>query len=174
MTKWLWGVVLVVSLSGCGYTTKGFVYEHDRIVVVPAVDKISITAENRKYSQYQSYPVLLEKRFTSVLVGRFNRDGHLKVTSNKADALLLECVITDYQKEAVRYSDSDDVREQRLRLHVLMKLSNARGETIKERDVVGESSFFLVGPNRKSEAVAQGELIDDAARRIVEAVVEEW
>ncbi|MDD5583587.1 MAG: LPS assembly lipoprotein LptE [Candidatus Omnitrophica bacterium] len=164
----------LLSVYGCGYTTKGFMYDRSTIMIVPVTNKISITSENRNYASYQSSPVLIEKRFTSALVNKFNIEGHLKVVSSETDALKLECAITQYLKEAVRFTDSDDVKEERLRLIVYMKLYNSKGEIIKEHEVSGESNYFLAGSHRKSESVAQAELIDDAARRIVEAVIEEW
>jgi hypothetical protein len=46
---------------------------------------------------------------------------------------------------------------------------------LKEKDIIGEmESYFLSGPNSISESAAQDKLVDDAARRIMEAVVEEW
>ena len=55
-----------------------------------------------------------------------------------------------------------------------MKLINYKDEVIKEKDVVGETSYFLSGLNSISESSAQDKLIDDTTRRIVEAVIEEW
>jgi hypothetical protein len=107
-------------------------------------------------------------------VNRFNIDGHLNVVQNEADALSLSCVIKDYRKQALRYTESDDVQEQRLRLVVHIKLTGEGNKTLQDRDVTGEATFFLTGPNSKSEQDAQSDLISDTARRIVEAVIEEW
>ncbi|UCC95131.1 MAG: hypothetical protein JSW40_10070 [Candidatus Omnitrophota bacterium] len=167
-------VACCLYLCGCGYTTRGFLYEEDEIVIIPVVNKINITSEGRRFSQYTTFPILLEKQLTNALINKFNIDGHLKVTRRKEEALELLCTITDYRRETLRYTDSDDVKEQRLRLHVHMKLSDFDGEILQEKNVVGETEFFLSGPHSKSEAAAQVELVDDAARRIVEAVIEEW
>lgn len=143
-------------------------------MIAPAINKINITSEDGSYSNYQSFPILLEKRFTNALINRFNLDGHLKVVSETTDALKLECTLTDYTKEAVRFTDSDDVKEHKLHLIVHMKLTNPKGELIKDMAVEGQSSFFLSGSRRKTETVAQNELIEDAARRVLEAILEEW
>jgi hypothetical protein len=164
----------LLSLWGCGYTTKGFMYEHQTIMVLPATIKINITAENRNYINYQSYPVLLEKRFTNALINKINTQGHLKVVGSSSDALKLECAITQYQKEAVRFTDSEDVKEEKLHLTVHMKLINPKGEVIKERDIESISSYLLSGVFNKTESTAQADLLDDAARRILEAIIEEW
>jgi hypothetical protein len=108
------------------------------------------------------------------LVSRFNIDGQLKVVSQGPEALNLACAVNDYEKETLRYENNDDVKEQRLRLHILMTLTSPEGKILEERTVVGESSYYLSGPNQKSETAAQNDLIIDSARRISEAVAEEW
>ena len=167
-------VLAFILLCGCGYTTRGFVYSSNKIFITPAINKISIVTENRRYSTFTVYPILLEQRLTNKIINRFNIDGHLKVTSKDEDALKLSSEITEYTKEVMRYSGSEDVKEQRLRLHVKIKLLNPDGNVIKEREVVGETSFFLTGPNAVSETTAQETLLDDTSRRILEVVVEEW
>lgn len=167
-------ILVFILLCGCGYTTRGFVYSSNKIFISPAVNKISITSEDRRYSTFTVYPVLLEQRLTNKIINKFNIDGHLKVVSKEEGALKLNSEITEYTKEVMRYSDSESVKEQRLRLHVKMKLLNQDGSVIKEREIVGETSFFLTGPSSISEATAQENLIDDTSRRILEVVVEEW
>jgi outer membrane lipopolysaccharide assembly protein LptE/RlpB len=167
-------VLSLILLCACGYTTRGFVYSSDKIFIAPSVNKINITSENRRYSNFTVYPILLEQRLTNKIINRFNVDGHLKVVSKAENALKLTSEITAYTKEAMRYDASEDVKEQRLRLHVKIKVFNPEGGIIKEKDVVGETSFFLTGPNSVSETTAQGDLVDDTSRRILEAVVEEW
>ena len=172
--KSLFIAALVFIVTGCGYTTSGSKYTGSKIIVSPITNKIDITSEQRKYSGYVSYPVLIEKRLTNEVVSRFNSDGHIQVVNSAPMALSLTCVVNDYKKEALRYTESDDIKEQRLRLYVSIELKSYEGETLKAKNVVGESSFFLSGARRKSETAAQAELIDDTARRIVEAIIEEW
>ncbi len=174
--------ILLFIISGCGYTTSGCRYVGEKIIIKPVTNSIDITSESRKYSTYESYPILIENRLTNKLVRKFNIDGSLKVVNYSPQALELVCNITDYKKEALRYSDDDDVREQRLRLYVKMKFTNPAGEILEERNVMGETTYFLTGITLtdgtsirpKSETAAQADLIDDTARRISEAVLEEW
>jgi outer membrane lipopolysaccharide assembly protein LptE/RlpB len=166
--------LILIALCGCGYTTRGFVYPSSKIFISPTLNKISVTGETQRYSTYTSYPILIENRFTNELINKFNIDGHLKVVSLEEDALKLTSEITQYTKEALRYTGSEDVDEQRLRLYVRIKLVDPDGKVIKIRDIVGETTFFLSGPNAVSETQAQQTLIEDTARRALEAVIEEW
>ncbi|MCK5289104.1 MAG: hypothetical protein KAJ14_10480, partial [Candidatus Omnitrophica bacterium] len=94
------------------------------------------------------------------------------VVNNDNEALKLICEITDYKKEALSYSkeNRDEVSEQRLRLYVKIKLVDVSGEILKDKIIVGETTYFLTG----SETAAQEDLIEDTARRVLESVVEEW
>ena len=164
----------LVSILGCGYTTRGFQYEGDSIIIEPVVNKINITNETRKYSNYKSYPILIENKLTNELVNKFNNDGGLKVTSVDPQALVLTCLVVDYDKDSLSYDDDDGIEEQRLRLKVKVTLANPDGELLIVRTVTGESTYYLEGAKAISETAAQVELIDDAARRILELVVEDW
>lgn len=157
-------------LNGCGYTTTGFKYKESKVFIIPVKNKIDITSEARKNSDYVTFPLLLEKRLTNKIVNKFNVDGHLKVVSAPERALTISCEITKYQKEALRYTNDKSVQEQRLRLYIHMKLIDSKDEILKEKEIAGETSYYLSG----SEESAQDDLIDDAARRVLEAVIEEW
>lgn len=163
-----------LTIAGCGYTTRGFVYKEKMIYISPVINKVNITSERRAYSSYNTYPILVEKRLTNALINKFNVDGNLKVTDTKSNSLRLKCEIRNYDKESLRYADNDNVTEQRLRLYVHCDLYNKDGELLKSKNVVGDTTYFLSGKLAKTESSAQTDLIDDTARRIVEAVVEEW
>jgi len=167
-------LLIVLIMSGCGYTTRGFIYSDDTIIIDPVVNKIDITSEDREFSGYTSYPRLIENRLTNELVRRFNIDGSLKVVSEDPESLKLTCTINDYTKETLRYTDSDDVEEQRLRLHVHVKLVSSEGKVLKDKVIAGETTYFLSGTRQKSESSAQTDLIEDTARRIIESTSEEW
>ncbi|MBN3039783.1 MAG: hypothetical protein JW867_01510 [Candidatus Omnitrophica bacterium] len=164
-------LLIIIFLVSCGYTTRGFLYDGYKIKIKPVENKINITSEDRKYSGYTSFPILIENRLTNEIVTKFNIDGGLKVVNEDPEALSLTCTVDDYKKETVRYTDNDDVEEQRLRLYVNIILVDSSGKELIKKTVVGESTYFI---NRASEESAQIELIDDAARRIVEAVAEAW
>lgn len=170
-------LIFLLITAGCGYSTRGYKYQENRIRIKPVVNAIDITSEGRKYSGYTAYPVLIEDRLTNKLVSEFNIQSNLAVVSKPEQALRLECKVIDYQHNTLRYTDSDDPEEQRLRLKVKMKLFDSEGNLLQDKNITGQTSFFLPGSNsknEKSEVAAQVDLIDDTARRITEAVVEAW
>ena len=208
MNKLLAGII-IFAVMGCGYTTRGSIYAGQKIIIKPVENKIDITSESRKYANYTSFPILIENKLTNKLVDKFNIDGNLTVVSQDPNALKLTCVINHYNKETLRYTEDEEVEEQRLRLHVNMELTNPKGEVLLRKGVVGESTYYLSGSIRlvsecdngkwkigrsgsciydteadanaansslspKSESAAQVDLVDDTARRISEAVIEEW
>jgi len=172
MKKYL--VLLFFIVIGCGYTTRGFVYTQKTIVIKPVINKIDITSENRKYSDYTSFPILIENRLTNEIVSKFNIEGNLKVVSEDPKALNLVCTVNDYNRDTLRYNNADEVDEQRLRLNTHIKLTDGDGKVLQDQSVSGETTYYLSGANQKSESAAQLDLIDDTARRICEAVTEEW
>ena len=163
----------VCFLLGCGYTTRAFV-GNENIYVKPVINDIEITSKDRIYSEYTSLPVFIEKKLTSVLVSKFNVRGSYNIGADTEDALMLDCRVYDYKKEALRYSDSDDVTEQRLRLYIHVTLYDREDNVTKKKDVVGEATFFLSGPYATTESEAIMELVDDTARRVVDVVSEDW
>lgn len=170
-----WAVVLpVLMLWGCGYSTVSRQYAEKKIVIVPVVNTVNITQEERRYSDYNSFPVFVDKKLTNVLVNKFNNDGHLRVTNEPDNALKLDVEVRDYKKESLRYTDKEDVREQRLSLAVHLKLTDSQGKMLQEKDITGETTYFLSGSQQKSEAAAQEDLIDDAGRKVLAAVIEDW
>lgn len=167
-------LVLVLFFVSCGYTTSGSMYAGKKIVIKPVENSIDITSESRQYANYETYPILIENKLTNRIIKDFKREGSLKVVSVGVDALKLTGVITDYRKETLTYTDSEDVEEQRLRLYVDVKLYSASGEVLQNKRVTGEVSYFLSGAKATTETAAQTNLVNDTARRISESVIEQW
>jgi len=158
--------------SGCGYVTKGSIYAGHKLIIKPAVNKIDVTSISEETSGYVNFPILIENKLTNEIVSRFNTDGQLKVVSQDPSALILSCTVNNYSKQTLRYEEDNDgeVREQRLRLNVHIRLISADDKVLIEQDIVGETEYFVSG----SETSAQTDLVEDTARRISEAVLEQW
>ena len=94
------------------------------------------------------------------------------MVSQDKDALVLSCTVNNYSKHTLRYEEANDgeVKEQRLRLNVHIKLVSADEKVLIEQDIIGETEYLVAG----SETTAQTDLVEDTARRISEAVLEQW
>jgi len=166
--------LLSSTLSGCGYTTRGFLNpQYKSILVKPVVNKVSFTGETQEYRSFRSIPPLLEDSFTKALISRFNLDGNLRVVKEEAD-LILETEITDFLRESLRYNREDRIKEHRLKLYFSYKVYGKNGDLIRKNSLIADTTYALEGRLAKSEEEAILELLDDASRRIVEDIIEEW
>lgn len=167
---------LIVSLlAGCGYTTRGFLDSRYKTVYVrPAVNDIEITGETQENDKFRSVPPLLENYLTSSLLDRFNLDGILKVVVEDEADLVVETVLKDYYRESIRYDEDDDIEEQRIKLVYEFSLFEANGSLVKTKKIVASEKYATTGANARTEEAALDDLMDDAARRLVENIVEAW
>lgn len=167
--------VVLSLVAGCGYTTRGFIDPRYKTVYVrPAVNDIEITGETQENDKFRSIPPLLENYLTSSLLDRFNLDGILKVVEESKADLLVETTLKDYYRESIRYNDDDDIEEQRIKLIYEFSLFGSDGALIKTKRIVANEKFATTGANARTEESALDDLMDDAARRLVEDIVEAW
>ncbi|MFH1201699.1 MAG: LptE family protein [Candidatus Omnitrophota bacterium] len=170
-------IILVTGLVGCGYTTRSLVaIKYKTINVAPFVNKMNITSETQEYRNYRKYYLLLESTITQELIRRFIFDGNLKVSSAKDADLLLEGELIDYNRNAIRSTENDEVEEYRATIKVNLTLKDQKQDKIlwKEDGFTGETTYLTQGTLAKSEDTAIGSAISDLVRRIVERTIEEW
>ena len=161
--------------SGCGYTTRGFIDpQYQSVYVQPVVNKVKVTGETQEFGDFRSVPAFLDQAFTRALIARFNLDGHLRVTKEENADLIVECTITDYKQGTLRYDNDDRVEEYRLKLYYTYRLLDSVGDVVKKGRLVANSEYALVGAAARSEEQAIAELLEDASRRLVDAIIEEW
>lgn len=178
MRSKVWVLPLAASLafSGCGYTTKSLLPENIRRVHVPPVkNAIELSGEISDKTPFRVYRPGLEVELTNGIINRYIFDGTLSVTSaDKADAVL-EASLVDYRRDALRYTDGEDVSEYRLSITVDAKMTQkSDGKVLWERRVTGDSTFFLTGSRAISEDEASVKAVEDVARRVIEATIEYW
>lgn len=167
--------LLLLLFAGCGYTTRGFLdASYKTIFVKPVVNEVSITDEMQEDTEYRSVPPLIENRFTNALLDRFNLDGNLKASDEYSADLILSCRIIDYSRDAIRFDDSEDVEEQRLRIDYAFTLADRSGNAVKEKTLVAYEEYAQSGSSASTEEAALSVLLDDAARRLVEDIIESW
>ena len=169
-------VLAVLQLSGCGYTTKSLLPENIRRVhVAPVKNGIDLSAEVSDKTPFRVYRPGLEVELTNAIINRYIFDGQLKVSAeDKADAELVATLV-DYRRDALRYSESDDVQEYRLSITVEASFTQkSDGKVLWHERLTGDTTFFLSGLRSVSEDEASNKAVEDLARRVVEKTVEYW
>ncbi len=164
--------------SGCaGYTQKSLLSEEFKNVSIsPVVNAINLSGEVTDKSPFRIYRPGTESDLTNAIVNRFIFDGNLKVSVPEKADLTVEAKLVDYRRDALRYSDSNDVQEYRLSVVLDVSVVETRTHKILWHDgsLVGESSFFLAGAHAISEDAASQKAVEDAARRLVDKTIEIW
>ena len=168
---------LCFAASGCGYTTSSLLPDGmDSIHVDNFVNAIDPTREISDKRSGYSYSPGIENEITRAVIDGFIFDRQLDVDTEKNAALLLKGSLVDIRYSPLSYGDNDEIEEYRVEVFVDMELfDNRTGESVwKEERFMGEASYTVTGPNRKSGPQAQKDAVSDLAQRIVERVVEEW
>jgi len=169
----LYGSFLLLLLTGCGYTTKSTLAGHLKTIYVePFKNSISYSSEGRR----NLYFPLLEVDARNAIISRFLFDGNLKIAREGEADLILKGELIRYERNGLSFTDNDDVKEYRIHIYVSLELFDTHINEIfwTEPSFIGEATYFVSGPQVKSEEAAVDEAIVDLARRIVERTIENW
>lgn len=173
-----WAVSAGVFLStGCGYTSRTLLPENVRAVhVAPIKNAIDLSSEIGDKTRYRVYRPGIEVELTDAVINRFVFDGHLKVSSLEEADAVVEAKVVEYRRDPLRYTDSDDVQEYRISVVADVVVYRRPGRRViwREKNLIGESSFFLSGARAISEDEAAALAVKDLARRVVEQTLEVW
>lgn len=166
----LWGSLLLLSYTSCGYTRK--------VTLPRSIKTIHVNTFQNKMilSQIYAYEPGLEMNITDAVIRRFHVDGNLKVVeAEKADAVL-EGDLTGIEQDGVRFTGLERVEEYRLYLVVDLRLRERKtGEILwEDENFSGDTSYFVTGPRAVSRGEAVERATDRLARNIVDHVVEDW
>ena len=125
------GVVLLLGvLAGCGYSTRSALPARLKTIYVqPFPNKIDFTSGGSR----NVYFPLLEVKARDAVINRFLFDGNLRVAEEGRADMVLSGELVSYQRDALRYTDDDDVQE--YRVQIIMNLSPFRRGA--GRDLVG-------------------------------------
>lgn len=166
-------LMLCILVSGCGYTTGSLLPSNYRTINVDSFrNKIGHLSEDSR----ELYIPLLENKVRDSIIVRFQNDGHLKVERKDQTDLLLKGDLTRFEREELRIDNDQNVTEYRIRITVNIALyDGVEGVEIwKEGSFAGEATYYLSGPQAKSESVALEDALTDLSRRIVERTLENW
>ncbi len=166
-------LLIVVFLAGCGYSVRSAsLGKLKTIYVEPFKNKISYGSQNTR----NIYLPLLEVNVTNAVIDRYLFDGNLKIGKKETADLTLRGELIDYRRDALRYTDGNDVQEYRITITIAITLwDNAEGKALwSETSFAGDTTYFTTGVQAKSESTALQDALTDLARRVVERTVENW
>ncbi|HBG62119.1 MAG: hypothetical protein A2Y03_08855 [Omnitrophica WOR_2 bacterium GWF2_38_59] len=166
-------LLLSCACFGCGYTTRTTLPGNYRTIYIEDfANEITFTTEKVR----NVYFPLLEVKIRNSIVDRFMFDGYLRVVDKEDADLVLKGTLKNYERDALRYTDNDDVEEYRVRVIVALELFDAENQEIawSETSFAGEATYFLTGSQASTEESAVNDAIIDLAKRVVERTVEDW
>ena len=157
----------------CGYSTKSSLPSHIKTI---HIENFANNIAFVKQGGRELYLPLLEVKVRNALVDRFLFDGNLKpIEADQADFILKGALI-NYDRQALRYTDNDEVQEYRILITVSLEMFNTIKNEVEwmETGFTGETTYFVTGSLVETEEVAVESAITDLARRIVERTIENW
>jgi hypothetical protein len=169
--------LVIILAAGCGYTTRSMVYsEYRTIYIAPFANKVNITQDSASGNKYKIYRPMLETEVTRAVNNKYLFDGNLKPVSKESADVLLKGELVDFRRDPLRYTDDEQIYEYRINIVVNIGLWNNKTDQLiwQENNFTGDFTYFVSGPNAKSEGTAVNDAIADLARRIVERTVEQW
>lgn len=172
--------LIVCSLSlfaACGYTTHSIIRDKFRTIhIKPFVNKIDITRETDTATRYKVYKPMLETDITKSVINKFLFDGNVKPVAEDSADLLLKGELVEFRRDSLRYTNNNEVEEYRINLVVNLSLWDRKENKLlwEEKNFTGDATYFVSGPQAKSEDSAINDALSDLSRRIVERVVEQW
>jgi outer membrane lipopolysaccharide assembly protein LptE/RlpB len=163
-----------VVLTGCGYSTRSLISDkYKTVYVAPFENKIDYLNQ----SDRKIYIPGLETRVHQAVIDRYLFDGNLRIGQEGATDLVLKGQLLSFDRDELRLTSSEDVKEYRLRVTVALTLI----DPVDNNKVVwsepafsGEATYYVSGPLAKSESATIDEAILDLARRTVARTIEDW
>ena len=166
----VWGLVLAMAFSGCGYTRKTVLPRNIKTIYVETVkNKLDV-------EKIYAYQPGLEMDITNAVIRGFQQDGTAKVVEqNKADAIL-KTELLQFEQEGLRFTNLEGVSEYRLFVVVKLRLEDAKtGDLIwEEPNFTGDNEYYVTDVTSIGEQKAAVDVVRKLATNIVDRVVEDW
>ena len=167
-------VLLSIFLfSGCGYSTRSVNLGKARTIYIePFKNKIIYGTDLSR----NTYLPLLENKITNAITDRFLFDGNLRIGKKDKADLILQGELINFQRDALRYTENNDVQEYRITITISMTLwDNVNQKPMwSESSFSGDTTYFTTGSLARSENAALEDALTDLARRVVERAIENW
>ena len=169
----LWCMVLVLAVTGCGYTTGSLLPKNYRTIAIqPFKNKVSYISENAR----ALYVPLLETNVRTAIIDRFLFDGNLHIADADKANLVMDGDLIGLTQDSLRTDVNQNIQEYRARVIVSLKLTDtATGKVLwEEPSFAGEVTYFTSGPQAQSQSAALNSALTDLATRVVERTIENW
>jgi hypothetical protein len=166
-------MVLVLSVTGCGYTTGSLLPKNYRTIAIqPFKNKVSYISENAR----ALYVPLLETNVRTAIIDRFLFDGNLHIAEGDKADLLMEGDLIGLTQDSLRTDVNQNIQEYRARVIVSLKLTDTATHKVlwEEPSFAGEVTYFTTGPQAQSQSAALASALTDLATRVVERTIENW
>ncbi|HNV23335.1 MAG TPA: LptE family protein [Candidatus Omnitrophota bacterium] len=166
-------VVWIMLVQGCGYTLSSTLPSRLNTIHITLFKNAIDFSEANKRNLY--FP-MLEVDVKNALSDEFLFNGRLKIADEDTADLVLKGELRNYQRQALRYTDNNDVQEYRVLITVSLQLwDNTHEKNMwTESAFVGQATYFVTGAQATTEESAVQEAIKDLAKRVVERTVEYW
>jgi outer membrane lipopolysaccharide assembly protein LptE/RlpB len=164
----------VLLMTGCGYTTRSLLPENYKtIYVAPFENKIDyMNQDDRKI-----YIPGLETKVRQAVIDRYLFDGNLHIGQENVADLVLKGQLLSFDRQELRLTTSEDVKEYRLLVTVALTLIDPADNNKvvwQEPSFSGEATYYVSGPLAKSESAAIDDAVNDLAQRAVARTIENW
>lgn len=163
-------ILLVMFLSGCGYTSHTVLPQNMKTIYVDTVkNKIPI-------AQIYAYQPGLEIDITNAVIGRLHRDGNLRVARRDQADVILESNLVGFEQEGLRFTSLESVAEYKLFIVLSLKLTDRKtGQVIwEEPNFTGDTEYFVSQIRSLSRQEAAQRAVNRLARNVVDRIVEDW
>ena len=173
MARLFLSILLVLTMTGCGYTTGSLLPpQYKKIAIQPFQNKVSFTDENIR----GLYVPLLETNVRTAIIDKFLSDGNLRIAEPDMADLVLNGSLIGVAQDELRQDINQNVQEYQIRVIVSLTMTDrATGKVIwKEPSFTGETTYFLTGTQAMTQSAAIDAALTDLATRIVERTVENW
>ncbi len=174
MKRVLAAVLMVLAVTGCGYTTGSLLPSHYKTIFVKAVEN---KTDYVNQDERRLYVPGLENRVRTAVIDRFAFDGNLRTGEETAADLVLETRLISFDREELRLTTADNVQEYRLRVTVAIRMiDHSDNDKVmwEEPSFSGEATYYITGALAKSESTAIDDTLKDLAQRVVERTVQSW
>lgn len=163
---------------GCGITSQSFLTQAagKKIFVQDVENTMDVVSERNDFSQHRSIPPGLERRLRVEIINRLQTEGYLKVVNSKQDAdIVLKTQITDYLREAVTVKDNNVIEDYRLIItgSAMFSDTHTNGE-ISKIQFTADSSYEIGSSRDSNSTSAVDLLISRAARKVADALLDQW